>query len=1225
MFKPIKNFINYIQKNASSSAIFGSTTTIADSETEPGAEEIITETTKNIRVESEATREQSAKDSRIVDTKVVSKLLNEQIANKNMKRIEVNKLSVINCKKATVEVINGNEPKDISVYDGDDCDADDDIELQIKSSVMLRPPLKRAGSLVENLTDEVDGELEDVQSQGSLHEYNDAIGIDSQDEYEEYQQEGAETVSLLSDDRAANGGEDTADEEFNTEEEDAGDIFLELPSDQEQRFEDSEIIVLNDGDINSSTVSDVNSEDPLAIDDFTQPSNSGIKDMSNPLDSSTHDEASTSADLLWITIDDLKTNTTTPNAEKDLPSDASMITPTSTPQRMLPTTTVGKEKRNSALAASSGADAAKLSNQRDENAEELRSDGSDSGLGSETSTLQTTLNSLADTSQLTAPNDSSAVNTSTVNRSKVITNNACSSNGDSGIDAANVTCVDGARPNSSAIVPVAVSVALPPLSALAKPLRSNLKRRLEEDDALIDATHETQLATTSVGTQVKKLKRSINFENVQVYYFPRQQGFGCVPSAGGCTLGMGARHIGFKTLTLAEHAAELRRAHRLQLQEINPRGSSSDDSEESEEDYLSEGSGSDLDAESNGFLQPVSPKQRRALLKAAGVRKIDAAEKIECRDIRNSREVCGCACVEFCDPETCACSQAGIKCQVDRAMFPCGCTRDACLNTVGRVEFNPTRVRTHFIHTIMRLEMENRQQQNPPLCSTMSSYSLSAACATTATVVGPHSSALPPTPSYANTLPGSYYAMQTQSNYSSGYASPAYPSEPAANYYQQQSTATATHYSAVSSSDLQTSAEQQQQSFQLDTLDAGLFSGSASTATAYGEMMPAYSSAVGVSASTATVSAYHQNVNYSTQVTTYTAYQQTTSAGGYLPQHNQQSATVAAAAPAQSTLAPPPTTYSSCAVPSLPPYGTATTTAAAAQYQDTSSYALVDTTAPSCISMEDSGGSEMGSDAEGISSANHTSNATKGSTSTDSSINIATTNNNNNTCCNKSDTNTHIIPSAADDCESASKSDISVDSDSNFIQLSTPISSATRLSQINDLLQHNRHTTATLVSVSHTTCLSANGGNNTVVSSRTVTTDCDYSDSNSQDAVQSETLVELKAEKLEAAIQTKPTQSTNSVESTKSCATNATAKPSVEPDKAEALEAPQIVANASHNATEDANIPMGADVDSIAATSHNTDEVTKTLSQADALNGVGSTDSDAEQSENGTVVTATAV
>ena len=82
MFSPIKNFINYIQKNASGSAIFGSNTTIADNETEPGAEEIVTEPTKSSRVESEATREQSAKDGRVVETTVVSKLLNEQIENK---------------------------------------------------------------------------------------------------------------------------------------------------------------------------------------------------------------------------------------------------------------------------------------------------------------------------------------------------------------------------------------------------------------------------------------------------------------------------------------------------------------------------------------------------------------------------------------------------------------------------------------------------------------------------------------------------------------------------------------------------------------------------------------------------------------------------------------------------------------------------------------------------------------------------------------------------------------------------------------------------------------------------------------------------------------------------------------------------------------------------------------------------------------------------------------
>lgn len=109
-------------------------------------------------------------------------------------------------------------------------------------------------------------------------------------------------------------------------------------------------------------------------------------------------------------------------------------------------------------------------------------------------------------------------------------------------------------------------------------------------------------------------------------------------------------------------------------------------------------------------MQPVPTRQRRALLRAAGVRKIDSIEKDECRDIRTSREYCGCCCKGYCDPDTCSCSQGGIKCQVDRLHFPCGCTRDGCGNPSGRIEFNPVRVRTHFIHTLMRLELEKKHR-----------------------------------------------------------------------------------------------------------------------------------------------------------------------------------------------------------------------------------------------------------------------------------------------------------------------------------------------------------------------------------------------------------------------------------------------------------------------------------------------------------------------------------
>lgn len=50
--------------------------------------------------------------------------------------------------------------------------------------------------------------------------------------------------------------------------------------------------------------------------------------------------------------------------------------------------------------------------------------------------------------------------------------------------------------------------------------------------------------------------------------------------------------------------------------------------------------------------------------------------------------------------------------------FPCGCTKEGCSNTTGRLEFNPVRVRTHFLHTIMKLELEKsreeQQQQQQP-------------------------------------------------------------------------------------------------------------------------------------------------------------------------------------------------------------------------------------------------------------------------------------------------------------------------------------------------------------------------------------------------------------------------------------------------------------------------------------------------------------------------------
>lgn len=63
--------------------------------------------------------------------------------------------------------------------------------------------------------------------------------------------------------------------------------------------------------------------------------------------------------------------------------------------------------------------------------------------------------------------------------------------------------------------------------ATLTPSKSSLKRRS------VDNLHDDH---------AKKPKRGINFGDVTVFYFPRCQGFGCVPTVGGSTLGMTAKH-----------------------------------------------------------------------------------------------------------------------------------------------------------------------------------------------------------------------------------------------------------------------------------------------------------------------------------------------------------------------------------------------------------------------------------------------------------------------------------------------------------------------------------------------------------------------------------------------------------------------------------------------------------------------------------------------------------
>ncbi|KAM9349403.1 cysteine/serine-rich nuclear protein 1-like [Symphorus nematophorus] len=221
---------------------------------------------------------------------------------------------------------------------------------------------------------------------------------------------------------------------------------------------------------------------------------------------------------------------------------------------------------------------------------------------------------------------------------------------------------------------------------------------------------------------------SVRFDQVTVFSFPRCQGFISVPSHGGATLGMTQRHSALQRYTVVEHALDQRhrrrerlrkrlREERLEALKHKLITSGAIDQREADRLTVDQIPGddanvhvSDAELEDGSFLQPYSSRQRQALLLAAGVKRVDREEKRQLHALRLSREACGCDCRGFCEPETCACSLAGIKCQVDRFNFPCGCTKDGCGNTQGRIEFNSRRVQTHYIHTAMRLDLERRLQ-----------------------------------------------------------------------------------------------------------------------------------------------------------------------------------------------------------------------------------------------------------------------------------------------------------------------------------------------------------------------------------------------------------------------------------------------------------------------------------------------------------------------------------
>ncbi|KAG8443537.1 hypothetical protein GDO86_012080 [Hymenochirus boettgeri] len=268
-------------------------------------------------------------------------------------------------------------------------------------------------------------------------------------------------------------------------------------------------------------------------------------------------------------------------------------------------------------------------------------------------------------------------------------------------------------------------------SSSASPLSSLTSSGSESDEEYTFSAKPfiTDFIPTSIVKKGKHSKKNnVAFDRVVVFYFQRCQGFTSIPSRGGCTLGMRKRHHHSRQYTLEEFSKEQLDTRQEKLKErlkeekleslknmLTMNGTK--ESEKANNLSIDDICDEDIDINSgemdDGFSPRMyPPKKRRALLKREGLKKIDKSEKHELNEIRRSRENCGCSCQDFCDPETCSCNLAGIKCQRDHSNFPCGCTKEGCGNQNGRIEFNSSRVQTHFIHTVMRLELEEKHKSS---------------------------------------------------------------------------------------------------------------------------------------------------------------------------------------------------------------------------------------------------------------------------------------------------------------------------------------------------------------------------------------------------------------------------------------------------------------------------------------------------------------------------------
>ena len=125
-------------------------------------------------------------------------------------------------------------------------------------------------------------------------------------------------------------------------------------------------------------------------------------------------------------------------------------------------------------------------------------------------------------------------------------------------------------------------------------------------------------------------------------------------------MGMEDDHFAVQVLTVDEHLAARRTAAAGANSDV---GGDNDDDEEDMDD--------DGEEATSAVLIPVDSKERRTVLRSAGVEEINLWEKEECKQLRLSRQQCGCACAPGpCLADSCDCAVGGIMCQVDWPQRP---------------------------------------------------------------------------------------------------------------------------------------------------------------------------------------------------------------------------------------------------------------------------------------------------------------------------------------------------------------------------------------------------------------------------------------------------------------------------------------------------------------------------------------------------------------------------